>query len=131
MKIAVVGSRGFPDKKFVILETKKVFFDYAYLLDLTLVSGGARGPDTWAEEAVNQAQEELNQELAGINIKKEIFKPEWDTHGKSAGFMRNEKIINEADLVLAFWDGASNGTKHSIDLARKNKKPINIYVRVV
>ena len=130
MKIAVVGSRSFPDKKFVIQEVKKAFKDHAYLLDLTLVSGGARGPDAWSEQAIQEAQEDFPG-LMGINIKKEIFKPDWDGLGKCAGFMRNEKIINEADLVLAFWDGSSNGTKHSIDLARKNKKPINIYVRVV
>ena len=116
MKIAVVGSRSFPNKVFVKDTVKSFLVHPTY----TIVSGGARGVDTWAEEVAKEL---------GLNTI--IFKADWDNHGKSAGFMRNEKIINEADLVLAFWDGSSNGTKHSIDLARKNKKPINIYVRVV
>ncbi len=120
MKIAVVGSRGFPDKDLVKEETNKALADARPVGETVLVSGGARGVDTWAEE-----------EATSMGYPCIIFKPDWDGLGKCAGFMRNEKIINEADLVLAFWDGTSSGTKHSIDLARKNKKPINIYVRVV
>jgi hypothetical protein len=61
--------------------------------------------------------------------KKHIFKPDWDKYGKRAGFIRNELIINEADKIIAFWDGESKGTKLSIDLAIKAGKPIDIYVR--
>ena len=121
MKIAVVGSRNFPSKKFVQDTVFMYLHDCGFKCEF--VSGGARGVDTWAEEVAHSCN-------MGAGIPCKIFKADWDKHGKSAGFMRNEKIINEADLVLAFWDGTSNGTKHSIDLARKNKKPINIYVRV-
>ncbi len=83
-----------------------------------IVSGGARGIDSLAEiEAKN------------LKIKTIIFKPDWDRYGKKAGFLRNILIINEADKVIAFWDGASKGTKHSIDLAIKQDKPLDIYVR--
>ena len=33
--------------------------------------------------------------------------------------MRNIKIVDESDMVIAFWDGNSPGTKSSIDLANK------------
>ena len=81
------------------------------------VSGGARGVDSFAESIVDST------------VKKTIFKPDWDKYGKSAGFIRNKLIIDEADMVLAFWDGSSKGTKHSIDLAIAAGKPLNIYVR--
>ena len=117
MKIAVVGSRGFKDEDFIFEklhdETK-----YLKLEGYTIVSGGARGVDTFAE---NFAKE--------INLKTKIFKPDWDKYGKRAGFLRNELIINEADKVIAFWDGTSKGTKHSIDLAIKAGKPVDIYIR--
>ena len=117
MKIAVVGSREFREKDLIgyILSLETESF---HSQEVTIVSGGARGVDSWAEEIADLA-----------NFKKEIFKPEWDKYGKSAGFIRNKLIVNEADKVIAFWDGQSKGTKHSIDLAIKASKPIDIYIR--
>jgi uncharacterized phage-like protein YoqJ len=114
MKIAVVGSREFRYKTFV----QDLMPEILRTSNDILISGGARGVDSWAaEEAI----------LLGCTYK--IFKPDWDKYGKRAGVLRNELIINEADKVIAFWDGESKGTKHSIDLAIKAGKPIDIYVR--
>jgi len=49
--------------------------------------------------------------------------PDWDKYRKSAGFIRNQQIIDACTFVLAFWDGKSKGTKDTIDKARKAKKP--------
>lgn len=118
MKIAVVGSRNFNNKDFVINKLSAIILDLEYYDDILIISGGAYGVDSWAEE------------VALIHkISKIIFKPDWDKYGKRAGFLRNELIVNEADKVIAFWDGQSKGTKNSIDLAIKAKKPIDIYIR--
>ena len=115
MKIAIVGSRGFSDKDFIQGLTYKLIRDG----ELTeFISGGARGVDTWAQEIAED-----------FELKKTIFKPDWDKYGKQAGYLRNELIVKEADMVLAFWDGKSKGTKHSINLAIKAGKPLNIYIR--
>jgi len=95
--------------------TQQLIDDYPNFI---LVSGGARGVDTWAsDQAIN------NTKLSIVHY------AEWDKYGKKAGFLRNHDIINDADMVFAFWNGTSKGTKHSIDLAIKAGKPINIYVR--
>ena len=87
-----------------------------------IVSGGAMGIDSEGEKAANQLQ---------IPFKK--FLPDWEKFGKSAGFKRNELIINEATHVLALWyiDPPSKGTRHSINIALKQGKPVIIlpYVR--
>ena len=41
--------------------------------------------------------------------------------------MRNTNIINEAELVVAFWDGQSNGTKDSINKAEKQNKKVLLF----
>jgi hypothetical protein len=54
---------------------------------------------------------------------------DWDKHGKAAGFIRNQEIVDNCDFVVAFWDGASRGTKDTIDRARKAKiSTLIIYV---
>ncbi len=53
-----------------------------------------------------------------------IFIAEWDKYGKSAGYIRNRLIVQESDMIVAFWDGKSKGTKHSIDQATLKKIPL-------
>jgi hypothetical protein len=77
-----------------------------------IVSGRAFGPDKYAEEwAIDRG------------VPTEIFLPDWNKHGKSAGFIRNADIVEACDRLLAFWDGRSKGTEHSINLARKKSRP--------
>lgn len=81
--------------------------------DIKIVSGGAIGADKLAEKYANENKYE-----------KIIFKPDWKRYGNGAGAVRNREIINEADIVIAFWDGESKGTKNSIDIAQKYNKKI-------
>jgi hypothetical protein len=83
--------------------------------DTIIISGGARGVDTVATMTA-----------CFRNLKFEIFYPDWKRYGKSAGFIRNEQIVKAADKVVAFWDGKSKGTAHSIKLAKQYGKPIEI-----
>lgn len=107
MKVAVIGSRSFIDKDLLYktldqVENKSL-----------IVSGGTAGTDRLGEKyALDKS----------IPVK--IFKPDWNTFGIRAGFIRNELIIKEAELVIAFWDGKSKGTKHSLDLAKKYNKQV-------
>ena len=41
---------------------------------------------------------------------------------------RNITIIENADLVLAFWDGKSSGTKYVIDNCEKRNIPIEVHI---
>jgi len=125
MKIAIVGSREFKDKKLIesIVRLKFIKGD-------TFISGGARGVDSIAESIIDEFNKifrvySKNPQL----IDKKIFKPDWDKYGKRAGAIRNKLIVNEADRIIAFWDGESKGTKITIDLAIKAGKPLDIYVR--
>ena len=43
----------------------------------------------------------------------------WELHGKSAGYKRNEEMAQYATHCVCFWDGMSRGTGHMIDLGKK------------
>ncbi len=108
MRVAVVGSRN--------LSVSNLG---CYLPDnvTEIISGGAKGVDTSAREyAIAQ----------GLPLRE--FFPEYSRYGKSAPLKRNLQIISQADLVLAFWDGASRGTRFVIDHCRKMGVPVQVWV---
>ncbi len=51
------------------------------------------------------------------------FDAEWGKYGQCAGNISNEKMINCADAVIAFWDGKSKFTKNLIDMAKAKGLP--------
>lgn len=107
MKVAVIGSR-----ELWIDDLGK------YLPEDTteIVSGGARGVDTCAKNyAVRN------------NIILTEFLPEYDKYGKIAPLLRNNEIIEYADMVLAFWDGKSRGTYYVISKCKELNKPFRVY----
>lgn len=110
MKLAIIGSRGFNDINLLNETLNPLIFQIELV-----VSGGAKGADKMGEEWAKRH---------GIDTL--IFQAEWNKYGKSAGFIRNEDIIKNADYVIAFWDQKSKGTLHSINLAKELKKPIRI-----
>lgn len=120
VKLAVVGSRGFNDKALLEKELDILCKEFNII---EIISGAARGCDTLA---ANYAKEK--------GIKLTELKPDWNKHGKAAGFIRNTDIWNLASentkegIVsgIAFWDGKSKGTAHSFSIAKKQNKIIKI-----
>jgi hypothetical protein len=107
MKLGIIGSRGFSSYSLL----RKVIEKYLIVWDIShIVSGGARGADTLAEQFANE-----------YNKEKIIHYADW-SKGKGAGFTRNHEIWKSADVVVAFWDGESKGTKHSFELSKKYQK---------
>lgn len=109
--LAVIGSRTFTDRDLAFAWLDRINSELGPF-DM-VVSGGARGADALGE---------LWSKYRGIKPK--IFKADWSKYGKQAGYIRNSSIIDAADIVVAFWDGISNGTKHSIELSKKSNTPI-------
>ena len=51
------------------------------------------------------------------------FDAEWGKYGQCAVNISNEKMINCADAVIAFWDGKSKFTENLIDMAKSKGLP--------
>ena len=99
MKIAVIGSRSL-----------KIDDIGRYLPENTseIITGGAKGIDKCAEYYANEN-----------GIKLTVFLPEYERYGRAAPIKRNAKIIENADEVIAFWDGKSRGTLGTIENCKK------------
>ena len=120
-KLAIVGSRTYSEFD-AMKQLEDIADDGCYQLQDkydTLVSGGARGADKAAELLAKEYPREF---------KLEIFYPDWELHGKSAGFKRNQQIADAADACVAFWDGESKGTIHTVNLFIKQGKPVTLIV---
>lgn len=115
VKLAIVGSRGFQDYDALVEFIDRIIKENDYEVT-EVISGGAKGADRLGE---------LWARTRGYPII--IYQAEWDKYGKSAGFRRNYDIIQRCDIVFAFWDGESKGTKHDLELAEKFGKQIFLY----
>ena len=106
MRLAIIGSRSCPQID--------IAAHLKYIPD-TIVSGGARGADTYARLFAEHH-----------NLKLIEYLPEYDKYGRQAPLIRNKLIVENCDCLIAFWDGVSRGTKYTIDYARECGKPIKI-----
>lgn len=108
-KIAIIGSRDFKNKKLldVHMQTYKAMYNITHI-----ISGGAKGTDTLGAQWANKN-----------DIETIVFYPDFKKH-KRAYHIRNRQIVKEADIVIAFWNGNSTGTKYTMDYARTLEKEL-------
>lgn len=105
MRILVCGGRDFwqRERLYEVLDDLTLGQE-----DIVIISGRAKGADTlaidWAEEA-------------GVDLLK--FPADWEKHGRRAGPIRNQQMLDEGrpDIVVAFPGG--KGTADMIERARK------------
>ncbi len=110
MKVAVVGSRCL---------TINNLEEYLPIETTVIISGGAKGIDSCARKYTVENNIELTE-----------FLPNYSRYGRTAPLRRNIDIINSADLVLAFWDGKSRGTKFVIDNCNRLGVPLKVYMPI-
>jgi len=109
-KVIVAGSRDITDFDAVSNAIEKSGFQIR-----EIVSGAADGVDSLGEEwAENHA------------IDTAIFEADWDTHGKSAGPIRNKQMAQYADAAVIVWDGESVGTRSMLEKALYNRLDVHV-----
>lgn len=110
MYIIIAGSRTFTDYQ-LLEETLDDIIKEEHIVNPIIVSGTAYGADKLGEQYAQKRGYQVIQ-----------FKPNWAVYGKSAGFIRNKEMADNADLLVAFWDGKSKGTAMMIDTMKKQHK---------
>lgn len=118
-RVAIVGSRpphrdasqAFKDRWWATFKPAVETFVDGLPDGTMVVSGRAAGVDSIAEARARER---------GLEVLP--IEADWRTYGKSAGYRRNEKIVETSSSVVAFWNSYSPGTGHTIDIARRERK---------
>lgn len=113
VKLIVAGSRNVTN-----YETVKCAVD-AFISQganvTAIIEGGAIGVDRLASRyAIEHGIEHIR------------VPAEWNLHHKGAGAVRNRKMAEMGDALLALWDGSSRGTMNMIKVANARKLPVTV-----
>lgn len=115
MKVIIAGGRDIEDYDVLLEAVNESGFDITHV-----VSGGANGVDTmaivWAKEN---------------EIPWTVYPAQWNKYRamgrvKQAGHIRNSVMADNAEALIAIWDGVSSGTKNMIENAKQRDLPIYI-----
>jgi len=112
LKVAIVGSRRFPDPQRVS--------DYVNSLPprASIITGSASGVDAAATKAAR---------AKGIPV--QVVPASFDEladASKSAA--RNQRLVDACDILVAFWDGSSKGTRATVDRALDSAKEVHVFL---
>jgi len=120
MRILVCGSREFTNYELLysVMEAVRTFYP---LQEIVIIHGAARGADMLADKAGR---------ALGYDVVS--FPANWAQHGKRAGIIRNQQMLDEGDpdLVIAFTPTAeyTPGTGDMVRRAQKAGIPV-IHIR--
>jgi hypothetical protein len=110
MRILIVGSSGF-DKLDAV----------RHWVRLNLTS-----KDTVLVTNSNRVEAVALIEAAAMGIRNRVVRPKGGVRSSYTPIETKEQVLKDVDMVVAFYDGKSPGTKSTIALARSMGKPIDI-----
>jgi predicted Rossmann fold nucleotide-binding protein DprA/Smf involved in DNA uptake len=112
LRVAIVGSRHFSEPDRVT--------EYVNLLPARalIVTGSASGVDAAATKAAR---------AKGIPVQVMPASLE-EISDASKAAARNQRLIDACDVLVAFWDGSSKGTRATVDRALDSGKEVHVFV---
>ena len=113
MKLIIAGSRTIDF--YTPFDLHEIICEHFDPYPTEIVCGMAKGPDLIGRDYALEHE---------IPVKE--FPADWETYGKRAGFIRNDEMAQYADVLLAIWDGKSNGTRHMIRAMLELHKPFHV-----
>lgn len=107
VRILIAGGRDFHDYELLCRVLDAYIAEMPYMT-FHIVSGGANGADKLAERYARDRK-----------VDNLILRANWNTFGRSAGYVRNSNMGKIADVAFIFWDLYSRGSKHMIEISKK------------
>ena len=112
MLLVIAGSRNAKES-----HVRQALMRCPWIKEITkVISGTAYGADKFGEKYARENNLEV--------IK---FPADWDQYGMSAGPRRNKEMAENADALLAVWDGVSSGTQSMLSYAKRYGLKTMIY----
>jgi len=109
-RILVTGSRNWTDDQIIKQQLKNIWLSFRNSSDVLVVGDCPTGVDKIARDCW---------EFQGLPV--EVHKADWNKHGKAAGPIRNQEMVDSGiDLGAAFILGESRGTR---DCLHRPKRP--------
>jgi len=112
VRVAIVGSRRFSEAARVS--------DYVNALPprASIITGSASGVDAVATKAAR---------AKGIPV--HVIPASFDELSDAArSAARNQRLIDACDVLVAFWDGSSKGTRATVERALDSGKEVHVFV---
>lgn len=114
-RVIIAGGRDFQDYQLLRSTMDVLLRNKLRKEKIVVICGMAKGADMLGARYAKER---------GYHVR--YFPAEWDKLGKRAGIIRNEEMAQNADALVAFWNGSSHGTKNMIETAER----YNLAVRV-
>jgi predicted Rossmann fold nucleotide-binding protein DprA/Smf involved in DNA uptake len=112
VKVAIVGSRHFSEPARV--------GDYVNALPrgASIITGSASGVDAAATKAAR---------AKGIPV--QVIPASFDELADVArSAARNQRLVDACDVLVAFWDGTSKGTRTTVERALDTGKEVHVFI---
>lgn len=117
MRVLFSGSRTFDDDQVIIEILNTLLRKVDHPKQITVVHGGATGLDSLVSVLAHHK-----------GMLNEVHYADWNAHGKSAGPIRNQKMVDlGADLLLAYPSKDGRGTQDCIARAVKAGIPTLVF----
>lgn len=116
--VCIAGGRDFDDYEYLcscMESVKHLYWDK----EIRVVSGAAKGADELGERWA-----------ADYGYVVDSHPPDYkkfEGAERYAPLARNEEMAEQADVLVAFWDGKSRGTRHMIGCAFKQGLEIHVF----
>jgi predicted Rossmann fold nucleotide-binding protein DprA/Smf involved in DNA uptake len=112
LRVAIIGSRHYPDPERVTEYVKSL------PARASIITGSASGVDAAATKAGRAKG-------IAVNVMPASFEELADPSRSAA---RNQRLVDACDVLVAFWDGASKGTRTTIDRALDSGKEVHVFM---
>jgi len=112
VRVAIVGSRHFSEPDRVT--------EYVNGLPAraSIITGSASGVDAAATKAARARG-------LGVQVMPASFDEMADASRSAA---RNQRLVDACDVLVAFWDGTSKGTRTTVERALDSGKEVHVFV---
>lgn len=125
--IGIIGSRNFNSRDKIYWKIRELEEKYM-LKSLEIISGGARKSDNKIGVCVDEEVKKIC-EQSDITFNDKDYTPDrskYSVLGNKIYHDRNDKIVTDCELLIAFWDGSSRGTYSVINKCLKRRRDIEV-----